>query len=175
MARHDSHRDPPSVPPIDQSLLTRLAHSCARADAYQALSTLAAQCEEAKEQAVAHPDASAGLGLLHWAAYGGSREIVAALLSASKDPGALRAAADDSTALHTAARCGRHRVAKLLVERSPRLLYARDCTGSTPLHDACANGHERVARQLLLAAGALANDDTDPPLLLSMRTVPTVR
>ena len=95
---------------------------------------------------------------LHWAYFGGSREVVELLLQAGAD-----AAARDST-LHCTPRdfgiCipaswGFASLVQKQLQRDPALANAADGP-TTPLHEAARGGHQATV-QLLLAAGADPN------------------
>eukprot|EP00936_MAST-01D_sp_MAST-1D-sp1_P001902 g1902.t1 len=88
---------------------------------------------------------------LHYAAWKGSADIVAALLEAGADP--TRRMQDGDSALHQASWQGKIAAAKLLIERGNADVHAVKDDGSTPLHLAAQRGNDEMVA-LLLEHGA---------------------
>ncbi|MGH2512421.1 MAG: ankyrin repeat domain-containing protein [Candidatus Limnocylindrales bacterium] len=137
---------------------------------------------------------AAGLSALTMAAYLGRSAIVERILAAKPvldrfeativgdlasltglldEPGTEpvdERSADGFTALHLAARFGRFRIAELLLDRrADPNAWSADSSHGQPLHDACAGGHDGVAR-LLVEHGAELNSrraDGSMPLHLA--------
>ncbi|KAJ6260361.1 hypothetical protein Dda_4587 [Drechslerella dactyloides] len=64
------------------------------------------------------------------------------------------------TALHYAARCGNDDIASLLIEYGGDV-HAKDEDNDTPLHHACMQQSDPAIVQVLLAQGALVNNESD--------------
>ena len=93
--------------------------------------------------------------LLHWAHFGGSREIIEMLESAGADP-TLRdhehAATPRAFGICVPSSWGILRLVYLRLKEDPSLAKVDEARG-TPLHEAARAGHEKIVR-LLLACGA---------------------
>ena len=90
--------------------------------------------------------------VLHYAARNGSADAVRLLLryADSRDT-------DGETALHTAAANGHLAVARILLENTPSLIWAKNRYGTTPLLRAVRNGHRSVCK-LLIESKWVKND-----------------
>lgn len=102
---------------------------------------------------------------LHGACFKQRRPAVELLL----DHGARADAVDDfrATALHVAAGAGSTGIVDMLLRSPPAVdPNVQDQTGQTPLHMACANGHDTVVSLLIHAGSDLASVDErgDSPL-----------
>ena len=89
-----------------------------------------------------------GMYPLHWAAWNGSRDLVAMLVQR----GGVNLRKRDQagmTAIHYAALMGHDEVVKYLLDESPDLIDAIDKAGDTPLHCAAAGGRVKVVQLLL--------------------------
>ncbi|CAH2072966.1 unnamed protein product, partial [Iphiclides podalirius] len=113
-----------------------IAAQCGRAQAARVLLAAGASVHVARRD---------GATPLFKAAHKGHAQVVAALLEHSPRPGLL---ANGQTALHGAAMFGRLACARLLAERAPHLLNARNAAGLTPLQAAQAAGAHDVAALL---------------------------
>jgi len=103
-----------------------------------------------------------GQTLVHWAVFGGSNEVVVALLAAGAPVGAV--ARDGQTPLHWAARGGDAKTVVVLVDAGAEVEAAAN-DGQTPLHWAARRGDIGVVGELLLAnapVGAKAVDGQTP-------------
>jgi ankyrin repeat protein len=117
-------------------------------------------------------DPGTGVGLLVWAASGGSRATVQLLLDRGADP--------DAGALHAAAAAGRPDVVASLLAAGARVDRRDPETGRTPLHAAVSadpdSGDASAVVRALLAAGADVNATTnDGASPLDINRVATAR
>jgi len=98
-----------------------------------------------------------GYTALHYAAWGGHKDIAELLLAKGADVNAATWLGD--TPLHSAAERNRHDIAALLISVGGNV-NAKGSFGRTPLQHAARLGNRKIA-QLLLANGAEVNDRDD--------------
>lgn len=65
-----------------------------------------------------------------------------------------------NTVLHIAAKFGRERNVKILIERYPSLIHEKNSKGDTALHVAAKAGHERIADALVYSQRRVTNESS---------------
>ncbi|XP_062595079.1 putative ankyrin repeat protein RF_0381 [Saccostrea cucullata] len=88
-----------------------------------------------------------GWTVLHSACWGGSVEIVSFLIEKGMDINTL--SNDGKSILHRACLNGKFEVCEYLVENYPHLLYVKDKSSNTVLHDAAWGGNVQIVKLLI--------------------------